>query len=720
MDILKRIEDADNLKFFTPNQLGEFLEMVGSDFKLLKNNKKISYYNIPCAFDIETTSFYENGEERAIMYEWSLSINWVVMIGRTWEEFENIIEGLAEWADTDNDTRLIIYVHNLSYEFQFMRKHLNIEKVFALKERKVAQLITNEGIEFRCSYILSGYSLANLSNQLVKYKVSKKVGDLDYKLPRTPLTPLTEKELGYCINDVIVVTAYIQEIIERDGNITKIPLTKTGYVRNHCRNACLYGDKTHRKNTDKYHKYRKLMKSLTLEVEEYCMLKQAFMGGFTHASAPFSRGTFHNVGSFDETSAYPAVMLSEKFPMSKGKQLKIETEEQFKNCLINYCCLFEVIFEFIEEDFGYEHYIPVSKCQKLYSQKDENGEEWNVVEDNGRVVKAGYVRMTITEQDYFIIRRFYKWKVLKVGKFIAYEKEYLPTEFVKSILDLYIKKTELKDVKGKEVEYMQSKERVNSAYGMCVTDILRDEITYSLDEWGKETPDIEDAISKYNKSKRRFLSYAWGVWVTAYARYNLMSCIVEFGEDYIYSDTDSVKGQNVEKHQWYIDRYNEYMITKLERAFDFHGIPRELIRPKNNKGEEKILGTWEDEGIYTRFRTLGAKRYMTEKPNRLGELELSITVSGVNKKKAVPYLKEKYGDKVFENFDNNLYIPAEYTGNMLLTYIDFETSGILVDYLGKQYQYHELSSTHMRDREYSLSLSEKYIDYLMGIVEERY
>ena len=69
---------------------------------------------------------------------------------------------------------------------------------------------------------------------------------MDYSLIRHSNTELTEKELGYCINDVLVVVAYIQETIEREGNITKIPLTKTGYVRNYTRNNCMYNGDTNK------------------------------------------------------------------------------------------------------------------------------------------------------------------------------------------------------------------------------------------------------------------------------------------------------------------------------------------------------------------------------------------------------------------------------------------------------------------------------------------
>lgn len=724
--INKKIELGE---YYTPDQINDFLKEVGRKHKIIRNNKKISYYNIPCSFDIETTSTKtKTGDKFSTMYEWTLGINWVVMIGRNWEELEETTMHIVNHFMLHENKRLIIYVHNLSFEFQAFRKHFEWFRVFSLEPRKPVQAVTVDGIEFRCSYILSGYALAKIPDQLFKYKVKKMVGDLDYKLVRHSKTPLTDKEIRYCLNDVYVVMAYIQELIERDGDITKLPLTKTGFVRRHCKDNCYYEDKGHRKNIEKYHKYRNLMNELTIEPEEYKMLKQAFAGGFTHANPYFSRGVFTNVHSYDFTSAYPAVMIMEKFPMSKGEVFKIKSEEDFVNSLKNYCCLFEIKFKNIQpkikdlislEKHDYENYISLSHCRDIK----------NAVENNGRIVQADELTTTITELDYFIIQAMYDWDCIEIGKFIRYKKGYLPTDLVKSILEFYYDKTTLKGVEGKEIEYLLSKERINSIYGMCVTDICRKEINYVHSRWEEEEPDIDEKITKYNFSANRFLFYAWGIWVTAYNRYNLFTGIMEFNRDYIYSDTDSLKVKNIEKHIDYINNYNAWVEYKLEKAMKYHKLDIGLVKPKTIKGEVKILGVWDYEGCYSRFKTLGAKRYMTEKDGKI-----SLTVSGVNKNTAIPYLLAKYGDKIFENFDEDLEIPNHNDlgypiydsqgkeienpcGKMTHTYIDEEMTVVVHDYLGNSLVCQELSGTHLENAGYSLSLAQKYINYILGIQE---
>lgn len=207
-------------------------------FETVSNGKKEIFYNIPAGFDIETSSFYYHGEKTAIMYEWTFGINNIITYGRTWEHFKTLLTAVTAVLQTHQNRRLVVYVHNLPYEFQFIRKHFSWTKIFFLDNRKPVYAITDKGIEFRCSLKLSGKSLAATAKDLTKYKAEKMAGDLDYSLIRHPETPLTEKELGYCFHDVKVILNYIQEKIEQDGNIARIPLTNTGYVRRYCKNAC--------------------------------------------------------------------------------------------------------------------------------------------------------------------------------------------------------------------------------------------------------------------------------------------------------------------------------------------------------------------------------------------------------------------------------------------------------------------------------------------------
>lgn len=676
-----------------------------TEWKTIRSNKKITYYNNVLAFDIETTSFtrIRDGEEEkcAIMYEWTLAIESEVVYGRTWKEFKQCINILVQELDLSEDKRIVIYIHNLAFEFQFFRKHFAWKSVFSLKKREPVRAVTMDGIEFRCSLKLSGMSLAKTADNLHKHNIKKLVGDLDYNLIRHGGTPLKKEELKYCENDVLIIVAYIHEMLDEWKDMSQIPMTKTGIVRNYCRNMCFYEGGKREEHLRTYRRYRELMNKLKLTADEYDMCKLAFMGGFTHANIARVDYTIENVSSYDLTSSYPTVMVAEKFPMSSPIHVEVQHLDlkTFENLIKTKCCIFTIKFFNINQKVFYENYLSDSHCRSK-----------NAIINNGRIQRADELETTITEIDFFIIKQMYKWESMQITKMIYFHKDYLPKNFVLSILNLYKDKTELKDVDGKEIEYGKSKEQINSCYGMTVTDIVRDEIIYD-ESWGIEEPEIEKAIAKYNNSRNRFLYYPWGIWVTAYARANLFSAINAIQYDYVYSDTDSAKIVNADKHKAYFEWYNKTIKEKLLKAVRYHGIDENLIAPTNKYGKKKPLGEWSYEGDYEKFKTLGAKRYLY-----CHDGKYTITVAGLGKKMGINYLLETFGEeKIFEEFKDGLYIPPEKTGKLTHTYIDYEQNGYIKDYMGNLRKYHELSSLNLSPAPYDLSISAQF----KAILEDR-
>lgn len=673
------------------NEVNNFLSRL-NDLKIVYN-KGIEYYNVASSFDIEASSFYIDNQKNAIMYVWQFAVDDDVIIGRTWEQFIELNKRLQQKLRLNSKRIFTVYVHNLSYEFQFMRKWFKWVNIFATDERKPLYCQNNFGITFKCSYRLSGYSLATVAKNLTKHNIKKLTGDLDYSLIRHSKTYLSKEELQYCINDVLIVTAYINECLDEYKDIYNIPLTQTGKVRRYVRKICL---------KDKSYKY--LMTRLTLTSMEYLQLRKAFQGGFTHANPMYSMQDCYNVTSFDFTSSYPAVMVSEKYPMSRGRYLGKVTLSQFEFYRKKYCCLFDIKITNIRSKYNFENIISLSKC---FRYKD-------VVLNNGRIFSASEIYTTITDVDYECLIKFYDFDCIEIHNLYIYEKSYLPKDFIQSVLKLYGDKTELKNVEGKEIEYLHSKEMLNSCYGMCVTDLLNDVYLYENNIWGTEKTNIEYAIEKYNNDKNRFLFYPWGVWVTAYARRNLFTGILECNNDYIYADTDSIKIMNAEKHIEYIDKYNTKIECKLKSMCEFYGLDFNICSPKTKEDKTKILGVWDFDGRYKRFKTLGAKRYMCLDTDD----NLSLTVSGVNKKIAIPYLLNKYKnniDDVFNAFNDMLIVPKGYSGKKTLTYIDDERVGVIKDYQGNYYNYKELSSIHMEDAEYSLNIACDYLDFILKL-----
>lgn len=658
----------------------------------------VKYLNIPVSFDIETTSFYDHDEKCAIMYVWMIGIYGFVVMGRTWDEYIIAYNKLVSFFRTcGNKRHIIIYIHNASFDFQFLRKHHEFMRVFATGRYAPLYAVTNEGIEFRCSLRLSSFGLNKVAKNLRYHKIEKMTGDMDYRLIRHTKTPLTDKEKIYCSHDVKVVCAFIAECItDENENISTIPLTSTGYVRRDVRSACF-----------SYYGYHKIISNLTLSPIAFKLSRDAFMGGYVHSNPVNTNCIIENVTSLDISSSYPTVMISEKYPMSAPTFITINKWSEFEYYIHNYNCIFRITIKDLKPRYHYDYYISASKCEKPIIGDYQLS--------NGRVVYADEITITITELDYDIIAYMYKINPnnISIHEFMYFEKEYLPTPFVKRIIKYYKDKTELADIPEYKADYDKAKRLLNGNYGMCATNPIRDEVYYINKEWSDPiTPDIENAINKYNRNKTRFIYYPWAVYVTAYARHNIWSAIIECGDDHIYTDTDSEKCMNYEKHAPFFDKYNDDIQTKLKLACKVHGINANDIAPKNSEGKTKLLGIFKNEGTYEYFKTLGAKRYMYYIDNKI-----KMVCSGVSPKYAIEYLKEKYKNimDIFNAFNSELKIPSQYTGRLIHTYIDEMRSGYITDYLGNTEKYCELSAVHLEPSDYNFSVSSEFINFINAI-----
>ena len=676
------------------------------------------------AFDIETTSTMIDGEKVAFMYVWQFGINGICIMGHTWDEFRYLMHRISAWFQLNQNRKLFIYVHNFAYEFQFMRKWFSWSDVFALKSlTPLSAEMADCGLVFRCSYLLTGRKLDDLAGKLDYFpEVRKKVGSLNYDLIHTPDTILSEEEIEYCIFDIVVIMCYIAQCADEENGIENIPRTKTGYVRRRCRDGVLYhseiADKKKRDNA--MFRYRKLMNMLTLTPAEYMLCREAFAGGFTHANCFHVCRLCENVTSFDFSSSYPASLVIDYYPMSRGRAEVVESEKRYRELCAKYCVIADVTFYDLEPKIDYEFYISKSKCRDFAYKEyidPKTGKPKRKIDgifDNGRVVRAKKFTVSITELDFDIIDKVYTFSKMEVGQCYTYTRGRLPSELVSIVADLYNAKNTLKGVKDMEKEYLLKKEDLNSIYGMMVTDIIRTIFDYDDDWCDPKEPDVFDKIAEYNKAFSRFTFYPWGIYCTAHCRRRLWSGILAVGNDYIYADTDSIKIYNAAAHMEYINAYNAAVLSDLKKAAAYHDIPLSMLTPRTIEGEEKPLGYWDFDGFYAKFKTLGAKRYMLEMESE-GETVLKITVSGVNPKSGAKYLKKVYGSHCFDRFTDGLHIPAGETGKMTHTYIDKEINGEIVDYLGRRGEYCEKSFVHLSPADYTMSMFPEFVDFLKGV-----
>ena len=542
------------------------------------SSKKPKYYREVCAFDIETTTLVKY--EQAFMYIWQFAIEDVVIYGRTWEEFLKLLT----YLNTFHDGYIYVGVHNLSYEFQFLKGIIPFDDVFAMDRRSILSARSGQ-LEFHCTYKLTNMTLDRFIKSVGgQYE---KLDDFDYRKKRYPWTRLNDRELLYCINDVRGLTSAVQMKMELDhDSLYTLPRTATGYVRRifHAEARPLI----------------KYLRAALPNLEVFQALRCCFRGGNTHSNRWNAGRILENVHSFDISSSYPAVMLTEMFPgkFRRGKPEYFGYYVKYGKAVLFYIQIENL---HLKDDAWGCPYISKSKCDYI------RGGEY----DNGRVLKADACGFWINEVDMQIIASEYDFNFTIRECFYA-DKKMLPVSFRKLIRRMYENKTMLKQTGG--YEYARYKALLNSIYGLFVQNPIK--FNYKYDpETGDILPDesekIEDLILKYRREG--WLPYQIGVWVTSYARLRL-----ELGlnaippQAFIYADTDSIKFQGDE----YVKNFN----TLNEDLRD-----PELSAPDQN-GKLHYIGVYEYEGCYQKFKTLGAKKYVYEDHDGV-----HITIAGVNK-----------------------------------------------------------------------------------------
>lgn len=654
----------------------------------IKGKRKF-YDNNIYTFDIETSSYFildgkvypaikydnlgDKEKQRAIkrshMYIWMFGINDIVYYGRTWDELKLFLKRLD---DHIGDTKYV-FIHNLAFEFQYLKSNFHFDEVSARKSHKVISAIMKDyNIMLKCSYMMSNVALKYLP-KMFDLPVEKKVGDLDYSLIRNPNTPMSDVELGYCEYDCLVLYHYIMKELEVYEDVKHIPSTNTGKVRRELQDL-----------TRTNFKYRRVVnKAINTNPIIYNRLCEAFLGGYTHANWIYADEVLKNVDSYDIASSYPYVLVTQKYPNSEFRACKIKRREEMSKRL---AYLLVVKFKNVKCRY-YNNFISSSKCRNLRGAKY----------DNGRLISAAEFEMTLTDIDFYFYLDTYDCEYEIIECWYS-SMSYLPKTLIEFILNKYVGKTELKGVEGREMEYGRIKGMYNSIYGMSVTNNIRDNVIYddSSGIW-REVPLTNDEIIEklQSEKKKSFLSFAYGVWVTAYARDNLLRRVIANDDYVVYCDTDSCKLVEGYNKQVFED-YNKSVEDRINFVCKVLKLDVNKYAPSDIKGNKHMMGLFEKECNYENFITQGAKKYAY-----IIDGKIHITVAGVPKSgaKALKSLDDFRDDFVFSYNDTN---------KNLVLYTEEQSPIEVEDYLGLKYLVTDKSGCCILPNTYKLS---KSLDY---------
>lgn len=632
-----------------------------------------SYADCIIMADTETSKSVQKGIAENHVVAFTLSIrafdmNIVTLYGHRPSEFIKVLGKLRRYINAD---KIIIYWHNLAYDWVFIRKFMLSEygspvKMLATKPHYPIYIEFNNGIIFKDSLILSQRSLEKWASDL-QVEHQKAVGKWDYlKIRHQNDKDFSSEELEYIEHDTLAGVECIDKLMHQlHKRIYSMPYTATGIPREEAR-------KRGKENGAKADFNNMVAKDYHIQQQ----LENVYHGGFTHANRHYVGLTIESeednpILAMDFTSSYPYCMLAFKYPGTEFLPFRNCKPEEILQVSEDYAFIFKLIMINVRLK---DDSVPMPALQFSKRVKDINA-----VCDNGRVLCANYYEIYLNEIDLKVLSEQYIWDTAACVEVYQAEKHYLPRWFTDYVFECFTNKTMLKG--GDPVAYALAKSIVNSLYGMCVQKPCREDITenYNTGEYSVDTGNIEDKYEKYLKNRNTILNYAWGVWVTSYAFYNLFQLGACCGL-WLYSDTDSCYGKNWDLEK--VKAYNEGCKDKL-KGNGYGAVVRD--------GVEYWLGVVDIEK-HDQFKTMGAKRYCV----RDGD-NLKITVAGVPKKKGALCLNDD-----IENFREGFIFSGTKTGKQTHTY--FFSDEIHIDDQGNEIG----DSIDLSPCDYLLSSIEKY------------
>jgi hypothetical protein len=654
-----------------------------------------------CNHDIKRIEkFFDEAEAGAVPYIWQFCIDGTCVYGR---EITDSIKLLKYINKKVAGYECHVWIHNISFEYTFLQEHLKIRKenIFFTEARKPLYFKW-KNLYFRCSYRLTNISLAKWGSNL---GIPKKTGDLDYYELYTPKTELSEKNLGYCEYDVIIMYFGIKKYLEQYKHICYIPLTQTGIVR-----------KDIKAENQKVRGWcGKVAKMQPRTPEEWKIQNRTYCGGLTLSNPRNTGVVLHNMGSIDKKSAYPFAML-DKYPCTafeKSPAAPIWEDGNHHICLV----------EFHNLRARYD-ITPLSASKRIMMHGavlggvDPDSDTGSLSKNNGKVIYAAVFCQYITEVDKRLIDMYYTYDTYPNptihSHYIALS-DYMPPHVIRYMLNRYEQKTLLSGVD--EEMRMIEKQKLNSIYGMCGTALVHDTIEeneqFKYLKMRLNDSQILTELQKYKTNKyKNVLPYSWGIYITAYQRYYLMEMAHKFDLNKIaYFDTDSIKGFFNAQDELIIAAENERIKQWTRERLELQDIPYEMSCPKNTDGVREYLGIWEHDALYENIKFMGAKRYAYQTRDKKGELsKVKITIAGVPKA-AADVLKS------VDDLKEGLYFDIFNSRKNLLTYRDGDNPRVTFP---DGYTVKQKCACNIRPTSYKLTLTSDYRDLIKKYLAQKY
>lgn len=482
---------------------------------MARSNKR-KPYRIIGAYDSETTNIDEGLTHRAfpVLHQLGLLDGTPIenVDSRNVESVCNIelyrhaVDLFARLDDLVNATLdyvPVICCHNLAFDMYGLSPWLDSHDVRVLaksKRKPITFTIRDESGNARLvlwdTLVFSGQTLARMGEDC---GYSKAVGEWDYSLIRTPETSLTDNEIEYAIKDVYALLAWLGWWLRRNPDISPDRLglnvvTKTGVVRElrRVRFDQVKGNGS-KYNIGRFWHYLNKRELPKTDDELYTM-HACTRGGLTFCASKWA-SVVHDyldtdmiVAGFDATSQHPAQMVSHMYPV-KFHETEPDTLEYAYRAVGRvtldklldrfekpFHVAFNACFEFKglrmrEGTVFHANGIAPLASARVTGTLDEDNEQGQQFREHmteigytdacinptfefGKLVKADYARLYLTELAAWEINQAYEWDSMSaIGGYITNRFNRPSDMAVISVMQFYKAKNEYKHAREHYYEH---------------------------------------------------------------------------------------------------------------------------------------------------------------------------------------------------------------------------------------------------------------------------